>query len=174
MTHRNFRSVAIAALLLTSWIAAANVHAEEAFVPPPEVKKTVDAFVGRWSLDGTFTMPGEGPKKATLKMDCRAAAKGKGVACSMSGIFEGNVLVAYDFYSKAVHFMAVTSDDEIHDHKCRWQDDKKLLCDPLKGGMSGMAITEDLSFTFGPKKLGFQAATTLPDGRQATCAFMSK
>jgi hypothetical protein len=174
MTHRNFRSVATTTLLLTSWLAAANVQAEEAFVPPPEVKRTVDAFVGRWSLDGTFTMPGEATKKATLKMDCRAAAKGKGVTCTMTGIFDASILVAYDFYSKAVHFMAVTSDDEVHDHKCRWQGDQKLVCDPLKGGMSGMAITEDLSFTVGGKKLGFEAATTLPDGRKATCAFTSK
>ncbi len=70
--------------------------------------------------------------------------------------------------------MAVTSDDEIHDHKCHWQGDQKLHCDPLKGGMAGMAITEDLAFTLGPRKLGFHAVITMPDGGKGTCDFMSK
>lgn len=50
----------------------------------------------------------------------------------------------------------------------------ELVCDPLKGGMSGMAITEDLSFTVGAKKLGFQGTVTLPDGGKATCEFATK
>jgi hypothetical protein len=60
-----------------------------------------------------------------------------------SDVYYTRVLVAYDFCSKAVHFMAVTSNDEIHDHKRHWQGDQTLQCDPLKGGMGGMPITED-------------------------------
>jgi hypothetical protein len=48
------------------------------------------------------------------------------------------------------------------------------VCDPLKGGMAGMAITEDLEFTVGPRKLGFKAVMTLPDGGKGTCEFASK
>lgn len=173
MNMRTLTLIGTGALLLTSWLEA-PVHAEEAFTPPPEVSKTVDAFAGRWTLDGTFTMPGAGPRKGTLKMDCSKTARGKAVACSMSGLFDASILVAYDFFSKAVHFMAVTSDDEIHDHKCRWQGEGMLSCDPLKGGMSGMAITEDLEFTVGRRKLGFRSVITMPDGQRATCSFMSR
>jgi hypothetical protein len=70
--------------------------------------------------------------------------------------------------------MAVTSDDEVHDHKCRWEGDQKLMCEPLKGGMGGMPITEDLEFSAGPKQLGLRAVMTMPDGGKATCDFKSK
>jgi hypothetical protein len=160
--------------MMTSFLTANDVRGEKAPAVSPEVKRTVDAFEGRWTLDGTIVMPGDGPKQATLRMDCKRTAGGKAVACTLSGPFEGSALVAYDPYSKAVHFMAVTSDDEVHDHSCRWQADRKLLCDPLKGGMGGMAITEDLEFSFGAKKLGFKAIMTMPDGARATCDFRSK
>ena len=174
MTNRTQFSLTILTLMLASTLAGTDLRAEPAPPPPPEVKKTVDAFAGRWTLDGTIVMPGEGPKKATIKMNCKKTAKGKAVACDMAGAFDASVLVAYDSYSKAVHFMAVTSDDEVHDHKCLWQGDQKLTCDPLKGGMAGMAITEDLEFAIGPKRLGFKAVMTMPDGGKVSCDFMSK
>jgi hypothetical protein len=70
--------------------------------------------------------------------------------------------------------MAVTSDDEVHDHKCHWQGDQRLVCDPLKGGMAGLAITEDLEFSAGAKKLGLKAVVTMPDGGKLSCDFTSK
>ena len=175
MTNRTTLSRTIVALATTfSTLAAADVWGDPAPAPSPEVKRTVDAFEGRWSLDGTIVMPGDGPKQATMKMDCKKIAKGKAVSCTFSGPFEGSALVAYDPYSRAVHFMAVTSDDEVHDHKCHWQGDGKLVCDPLKGGMAGMAITEDLEFSTGSKKFGFKATMAMPDGSKITCLFKSK
>jgi hypothetical protein len=87
---------------------------------------------------------------------------------------DGSALVAYDFYSKAVHFMAVTSDDEVHDHKCQWQGEQRLVCEPLKAGMSGMTITEELEFSAAPKKLGLKAVMTMPDGGKGNCEFKSR
>jgi hypothetical protein len=174
MINRTFFSRTTMTVVMTSMLAAADLRAEPTPTLPAEVKKTVDAFAGRWTLDGTISMPGEGPKKATLKMDCKKTAMGKGVACSMSGPFDASILVGYDRYGKAVHFMAVTSDDEVHDHKCHWQGDQKLVCDPLKGGMGEVAITEDLEFTVGAKKVGFTSVIVMPDGGKASCAFMSK
>jgi hypothetical protein len=174
MTNRTFLARTTLTVGMLSTLVAGPVDAQQAPPPPPEVTRTVEAFAGRWTMDGTMAMPGQSPQKTTLKMDCKKTAMGKAVACSLSGPFEASALVAYDFYSKAVHFMAVTSNDEIHDHKCHWVSDKKLACDPLKGGMGGMPITEDLEFIIGPRKLGFRGAVTLPDGGKATCEFMSK
>ena len=174
MTNRAlFPKTILALILMTSPLMAADVR-DQAPAVSPDGKKTVDAFAGRWTLEGTIVMPGDRPKPAVMKMDCRKTAKGKAVACTFSGPFEGSALVAYDPFSKAVHFMAVTSDDEVHDHKCRWESDQKLACEPLKGGMAGMAITEDLEFSAGPKKLGLRAVMTMPDGGKATCDFKSK
>jgi hypothetical protein len=172
MTNRALSTI-LTVILLTAPLMAADAR-DQTPAPSPEGKKVVDAFEGRWTLDGTIVMPGDRPKGAVLKMDCRKTAKGRAVACTFSGPFEGSALIAYDPYSKAVHFMAVTSDDEVHDHKCHWEGDQKLACDPLKGGMAGMAITEDLEFSAGPKKLGLKAVTTMPDGNKASCQFMSK
>ncbi len=174
MTNRTLFSRMTVAAMMLSTLVAADLRAEPTPPVAPEVKKAVEAFAGRWTLDGAVTMPGAGPKKVALKLDCKKTGMGKAVACTMSGAFDGSILVAYDLYSKAVHFMAVTSDDEVHDHKCHWQGDQKLVCDPLKGGMGGMAITEDLEFTVGPKKLAFKAVVTMPDGSKGTCEFMSK
>jgi hypothetical protein len=176
MTHRRIfvKMILTVTMLLAPLVAADARGVEAPPAPSPEVKKTVDAFEGRRTLEGTIVMPGEGPKAATMKMDCRKTAKGKAVACTFSGPFDGSALVAYDPYSKAVHFMAVTSDDEVHDHACQWQADQKLVCAPLKAGMSGMAITEDLEFFGAGKTLGFKAVMTMPDGRKATCEFKSR
>lgn len=174
MTNRALVSKTILAVTMTlSPIGAAEVRGDQA-PPAPEVRKTVEAFEGRWTLHGTIVMPGAAPQAATLKMDCRKTAKGKAVACTLSGPFEGSALVAYDAYSKAVHFMAVTSDDEVHDHKCHWQGAERLVCDPLKGGMAGMAITEELEFSAGRKQLSLKAVMTMPDGGKASCDFRSK
>lgn len=84
------------------------------------------------------------------------------------GAMEGSVLVAYDLYSKAVHFMAVTSDDGVHDHRCAWKTDTRLECEPLKGGgMGGAEVTEDLAFTFDGKAGTFRSTITMKDGSKA-------
>jgi hypothetical protein len=174
MTNRALVSISILTLTMISTLTLAHARGEKPPAPSPEAKKAVDAFEGHWVLDGTVAMPGAAPAKAVLKMDCKKTAGGKAVACTFSGPFEGSALVAYDFYSKAVHFMAVTSDDEVHDHKCQWQGDQKLVCDPLKAGMSGMAITEELEFSSAPKKLALKAIVTMPDGGKGNCEFKSK
>lgn len=140
--------------------------------PAPEVKKTVDAFVGNWKVDAAITPPGApAPVKFKAKIACKKISAGKAVGCALTakvpqmGAYEANVMVAWDPYSKAVHFMSISSDDEVHDHKCAWKDDKTLSCEPLKGGSMGQAITEELSFTWdGPKSMTHRSTTTFGDG----------
>jgi hypothetical protein len=151
---------------------ATMAHAEPASAPPPELKKTVEAFAGKWAYDTTVTMPGQKPGKTVLTMDCRKTALGKAVNCALSGNipgegpFQGGALVGYDTFGKNVHFMGIMSDEEVHDHQCTWKGNT-LACDPLKGGMGGGPIIEDLSFTFGGKASSFKSVCTFPDGSKA-------
>lgn len=156
------------ALALAGSIAALAPSAL-ADAPPPELKKTVDAFVGKWVYDATVSAPGGKPEKTKLYVDCRKTALGKGVSCVWTGslpgegAFEGTAVVGYDTFGKQVHFMGVFSDEEVHDHRCSWRANA-LECEPLKAGMGGMGITEELSFTFDGKMGGFKSIITLPDG----------
>jgi carbon monoxide dehydrogenase subunit G len=155
----------VAALLATAPVASAAEGA-----PAPELKRTVAAFAGKWIMDTTITAPGGPPQKTQLTTTCRETAGGKAVSCDMvgkvpgAGPMEAAFIVGFDTFGKRVHFMAITSDEEVHDHVCRWTDATTLACDPLKGGLMGDAITEDLVVTSGPQRLSFKSTMTLKDG----------
>ena len=127
---------------------------------PAEVAQTVGAFKGNWSFDATLNAPGM-PKPATFKMtfNCKPIALGNAVSCESKaktpmGPYEGTFLIGYDPFSKAVHFISVTSELEIHDHVCQWDQGMAgkfgLGCTPLKAGTGadGKEITEDLMIAF--------------------------
>ena len=121
-------------------------------------------------MDTTITAPGSTPQKAPLKVTCRQTAGGKAVTCEMignmpgSGPMEAAFIVGFDTFGKRVHFMAITSDEEVHDHVCRWTDASTLGCDPLKGGLMGEPVTEDFVITSDAQKLSFKSTMTLKDG----------
>ena len=156
---------------------AAKVDVAPTPPPPPEVKptaeqvKTVEAFNGDWTYEATIVPPGSKPIKATIGMSCKKIALGKGAACAMSdtipgvGPVEGGFLVGFDPFDKTMHFMAVTSDDEIHDHRCKWKDETHLACEPLKAGLGGQPATEELSFSFEKDAAGFASTTTMKNGK---------
>jgi hypothetical protein len=160
--------IVFAAIAVTT-PAAGAAAGETPPPPPPEVARTVAAFVGRTVYDSTITMPGGQPQKTRFVFDCNKTALGKAVTCRFSGDvpgagpMEGSFLIGYDTHGKAVHFMAMTSDEEVHDHRCNWKGND-LVCDLLKGGMGGQAITEDLSFSFAGKSRSFRSTITLADG----------
>jgi hypothetical protein len=139
---------------------------------PADMKKTVEAFAGNWLLDATITMPGAPPQKTKLAFDCKKTALGKAVICNADGNFPGTgpsqaaFLVGYDTLGKAVHFMGVTSDDEVHDHKCQWKTPASLECEPLKGGSGGEPVTEELSFVSGKGMLTLKSTTITKDGQR--------
>jgi hypothetical protein len=162
---------ALALLVFLGDVSAAR--AEPTPPPAPELKKTVDAFTGKWVYDATVTMPGSQPAKTQLKVDCRKAALGKAVTCVLTGNipgegpFEGTAVIGYDTFSKSVHYMGIMSDEEVHDHKCAWKGDA-LTCEPLHAGLGGGPVTEDLSFTFNGKQATFSSLCTFPDGSKAS------
>jgi hypothetical protein len=137
--------------------------------PPPEMKRTVDAFAGRWTFTGTITLPDGKSAPVKTKLTCTKAAGGKAVSCVEDGEVTGlgpmhaAYLVGYDTFSKRVHFMAMTSDEAVHDHPCTWTSEHQLTCEPLKGGMNGQAITEEFTVSFETGAV-IKAKVTLPDG----------
>jgi hypothetical protein len=162
-----FVRTAIAAALVLLPLAARANSAPPA--PAPELKTTVDAFAGKWTLDVQITTPDGKAVKTPVAFDCKKTALGKAVACTMSGKvagmgpIEASFLIGYDTTAKNVHFMGITSDEEVHDHKCMWKA-STLECEPLKGGLGGEPITEDLSFTSAGKTMQFRSVTTMKDG----------
>jgi hypothetical protein len=138
--------------------------------PTDSQKRAVDAFAGSWVFHSTITPPGAAPIKADLTMNCSKTAGGRAVQCLLVGEIPGvgpmdaAVLVGVDRLDDKVHFMAMTSDDELHDHVCAWRDSKNLVCEQLKGGLGGQPITEDLSFAFDGDKGSFSSVIQFADG----------
>jgi hypothetical protein len=62
--------------------------------------------------------------------------------------------------------MAMTSDEEVHDHVCTWQSASELVCDPLRGGLMGDEITEDFSLRLAGDRASFRSVTKMKDGGQ--------
>ena len=158
----------------------------EAPKPPAEVGQTVAMFKGNWNFAVTITatnMPGmDKPFKGKMAMPCKAIAGGTAVACdakmkSPMGPFDGHFVIAWDPYSKAVHFMGITNNHEVHDHNCgQWSEGMAgksgLTCAPLKGGMgpTGEEITEDVMFAFHKdgKELTFTSTSKMKNGATLT------
>jgi len=127
---------------------------------PPEVAMTVANFKGNWTFDATLNAPGmSAPAKFKMTFNCKAAAGGTAVSCESKaktpmGPYDGAFLIAYDPFSKAVHFIGVTNGYEVHDHVCQWDQGMAgkfgLGCTPLKGGTGadGKEITEELLIAF--------------------------
>ena len=93
------------------------------------------------------------------------------------GPWEGHFVIAWDPFGKAVHFMAVTNQFEVHDHSCgQWDHGmagkSALTCTPLKGGSgpAGEEITEDVMFSFHKdgKELTFTSTSKTKAGATVT------
>lgn len=143
--------------------------------PAPEIRKTVEAFVGDWISKTTTTMPGAAPVKAKIPNKCRSVAADSAVVCesqaTVPGVGELGMasLVSYDRESKEVYFMAVSSMGIVQQHKCTWKDDKHLDCRPLAATMMGQPVTKVLSMDWPDARTShFKSATTMKDGKTVT------
>lgn len=177
MLHLNaenlMRPVALATILACASLASAATPPPL----PPEVKQTVDAFVGKWVMDAAIAMPGAGARtKFKMSLDCKKIALGNGVQCTMSGKIsdlgplEQTCLVGHDPQSgTGTHMMCITSMGEVHDHKGTWKDDKSLVFEPFKFTSAGKTATEDVSVTWpDTKSLVFTSVVTMEDGSRTT------
>jgi hypothetical protein len=153
--------------------SGADVSTTAGMTPQQIAAGTVEMFEGKWSLDARVTPPGETkPSPMKMDLDCQRTAGGKAVRCTyvarMAGQpdGEGSILIGYDTYGAKVHFMAMTSDDEVHDHVCTWKDKQNLDCGVLEGGLGGQKVAEELRFRCdGPGSLSFYSNSRFADGK---------
>lgn len=164
-------------LALVGVLAVATVTGAAAPPPasPPEVAKTVRAFEGSWAVEGSVTASGQEPAASRLRIDCKPTALGAAVLCTMTGEtegmgpFEAGYLVGYDPVEKVVHFMAMTSDGEYHDHKGTWKDDSSLVFDPYPYQSAGGPVTESFGIKWTDSRtMTFTSTTTMADGSSVT------
>jgi hypothetical protein len=143
----------------------------------PEIKKTVDAFVGHWILTGTDIEPGLVPVKFELTLDCKRTALGAAVTCGFAGKLpnvgpiEAAAVIGYSPDEQVVRWMEISSTGEYHDHKGRWKSDE-IEFEPLEYSVSGKKATEYLHLAFptaGALKLA--SVTQTDDGKSVVeCA----
>lgn len=110
---------------------------------PPEVKKTVNALAGRWHFEGTDSEPrAAAPQRVVMEIECRQAALGTAVACTLTGRMAGfgpleaAAIVGYNQDEHLVHWMEISSTGEYHDHRGKWKGDRIELGISDRSGMA--------------------------------------
>jgi hypothetical protein len=140
------------AFLVIAW-AAVPTYPQNAPTPTPEIKRTVDAFVGRWVLTGTDMEPGaKTPAAVHATVDCRSAALGAAVNCLIvADVSETHVeaatVIGYSPEERVVRWMEISSSGEYHDHRGRWNGNE-IQFDPLTYTNAGAQLTEHLTVVF--------------------------
>lgn len=132
-------------------IAPIAAHGEAA--PPPEVKKTVEAFAGHWTVIGTDLEPGaNAPAAIKGTVDCTPAALGAAVSCLIavdiggSRIEAANV-IGYSPDEHQVRWMEISSTGEYHDHRGPWRGNA-IQFEPLTYTAGGTKLTEFFTPSF--------------------------
>jgi hypothetical protein len=163
------RIVLLCVFTLTATAFAAS-HSEQ----PPELQKTVDAFLGKWTFDGKLTTPAlPAPAPTKMTIDCSKTALDTAVLCQATGESTGvgpmgmGLLIGYSGEEKKVHLMAITAMGEHHDHIGVWKDDSTLSFEPLKFKAGGKESTENLEFHWtSDKAMTFKSTITGADGSE--------
>ena len=164
------RHLAMICLSLAIWPLLART--EDTGRPPPEVKRTVDAFLGHWTLAGTDTEPtAKGPSKLSAVIDCQSAALGMAVAChiaadvSGAGRVEASTVIGYSPDERVVRWMEISSSGEYHDHRGPWVGNE-IQFEPLAYSNSGQKATEYLTIGFpSPGMMTLNSVTETSDGK---------
>jgi len=158
--------------LLTLLLAATSVlaHAESAPPAPPEVKKTVAAFVGHWKLTGTDLDPGAAaPAAVSGTMDCKSAALGAAVSCLIAAEISGTrieaaTVIGYSSDEHLVRWMEISSTGEYHDHHGKWRGDQ-IVFEPLTYRAGGAKMTEYFAVAFASAdRMHWKATTRMLEG----------
>ena len=152
-------------------LAAPAAFADDAPSLPPEVKKTVDAFVGHWTLTGTDMEPGaKAPAPVKAVIDCKSAANGLAVNClthaDVSGSpVEAASVIGYSPDEHVVRWMEISSSGEYHDHRGVWKGNE-IDFEPLTYTVSGAKMTEYFTPSFpSPGKTAWKWAVETSEGK---------
>ena len=150
---------------------ALAIAARAADAPPPEVKKTVDALVGHWTLKGIDQEPGGVPQVVVNgTLDCKAVALGAAVNClivtDIGGTkVEAASVIGYSPDEQVVRWMEISSSGEYHDHRGVWKG-SVIEFEPLTYTAGGVRMTE--RFTPGFPKPGMTRWRVFVETSQGT------
>jgi hypothetical protein len=155
----------IIVLALTATVRDARLIAQDTTQRRPEVARTVEALSGHWTFmgEGTDSRGGK-PAAITMTFDCRKAALGAAVACTLSGTMEGfgpieaATIVGFNPDDNRVYWMEISSTGEYHTHLGQWSGDA-IDFDPLTFTAGGVSNTETFSLRF-PSKGRFVLKST--------------
>lgn len=147
-----FQCVAFLALLMARPVAGQGESAVS--VAPPETKRTVDAFVGRWNLTGTYSEANsKEPVRLTVAMQCEPALRGVAVTCRMQSDDSGGShvevasIIGYSPEDKLIHLMEAPTAGAWHEHKGHWVGDV-IQFERMTKLEGGKQVIEDFSIGF--------------------------
>ena len=145
-------------------------YADSAAPVPPEVKETVDAFAGHWTLTGTDREPGTTtPAAVKATMDCKPAALNAAVTCLIAAEISGThveaaTVIGYSPDEHLVRWMEISSTGEYHDHHGQWAGNR-IRFEPLSYTAAGEHMTEYFALSFGAGgHMVWKATTKTPAG----------
>ena len=153
-------------------LGTSPLAAQTASAPPssPELRKTVLAFVGHWTLTGTDYEPGTAnPAPVQGTLDCKSAALGAAVTCLIvadvaKSRVEAAAVIGYSIDERVVHWMEISSTGEYHDHRGPWKDGQ-IVFEPLTYEAAGLQMTEYFSLSFpSAGKMTWTATTKASEG----------
>lgn len=138
---------------------------------PPQVAKTVKAFMGHWILEGTSLDPGaKAAAKVHVAVDCVPAALARAVACTFAGQIEragkmeASAVIGYSPDEARVHWMEISSTGEYHNHIGVWDGDT-IRFEKLPYTFLGEKFAETLTISFPtPDTFRMRAITDTRDG----------
>lgn len=137
----------------------------------PEVKHTVAAFCGYWTLTGTARgsdVKSAAPVKATI--DCKPVALDAAVNCVIAADVSGNrieavSIIGYSPDEHVVRWMEISSTGEYHNHRGPWKGET-IEFEPLSYTAEGAKMTEYFTVSFPSSgKMLFKAITQTPEGK---------
>lgn len=139
---------------------------------PPEVKRTVESFLGNWTQTGTDTEPNsKTPSHFTGTLDCESAALGVAVNCRLvndgsDGVrVEMACVIGYSPEERLVRLMEISSSGSYHDHKGTWMGDK-IQFEPLTYSLAGKKVTEYFTISFpSPDKMVVRSVVETAEGK---------
>jgi hypothetical protein len=146
---------------------SANAAAPAAAAPaaPAEAQRLAAMLAGHWKGSGTLTMDGK-PVPLEFDLKCEAASSSWAVTCQArcvgpdGHLHEETHLWGYNAETAKVHFFAVTTDGDVHDHVGTFTE--KGLAVQYTGTMQGKPFTESLWFeTTAPGAVHFRNETTV-------------
>jgi hypothetical protein len=134
---------------------------------PAEARRLSGLLLGQWKGSGTITMEGK-TSPIELELSCTEASAGWGVSCRAAGVDPAGVrheethLWGYSADGAKVHFFAVTTDGDTHDHAGTFTEHGVEL--QYRGSMGGSPFVESIRLdSAGASSIRFHNDTKVGD-----------